>query len=65
MDIPVNRWEIDKKYQINDIVEMGNLSIADSGGARDASGALITPLAADSDKEITREDELIIAIETS
>ena len=64
MDIPVNKWEVDKKYQINDIVEMGNLSIADSGGARDASGGLVTPLAADSDKEITREDEFIIAIET-
>jgi phage-related protein len=64
MDIPVNKWEIDKKYQINDIVEMGNLSIADSGGARDASGGLVTPLAADSDKEITREDEFVIAIET-
>jgi len=65
MDIPVNRWELDKKYQVNDIVEMGNLSIPDSGGSRDASGTLVSPLAADDDKEIIREDEFIISIEAS
>ena len=65
MDIPVNKWEIDKKYQVNDIVEMGNLSIPDSGGSRDASGTLVSPLASDDDKEIIREDEFIIAVEAS
>ena len=65
MDIPVNKWEKSKKYQVNDIVEVGNLSIPESGGDRDASGNLIIPLASDSDKEITREDEFIISVEAS
>ena len=65
MDIPANKWEPGKKYQVNDIVEMGNLSIPDSGGSRDPSGTLVSPLVADDDKEIIREDEFIISIETS
>ena len=65
MDIPANKWEPGKKYQVNDIVEMGNLSIPDSGGSRDASGTLVSPLVADDDKEIIREDEFIISIEAS
>ena len=40
MDIPVNKWEVDKKYQVNDIVEMGNLSIPDSGGCQGCVGRL-------------------------
>ena len=65
MDIPVNKWVADKEYRVNDIVEVGNLSLPESGGDRDASGSMVIPLAADSDKEITREDEFIISTEAS
>jgi hypothetical protein len=27
MDIPVNPWEINKPYQVNDIVKVGNLAL--------------------------------------
>ena len=56
MDIPANSWRSEKKYQVNDIVRVGNFALPLEEGT-------VTPLATDGGEQIVEENESIIVIE--
>jgi hypothetical protein len=65
MDIPANSWRRQKKYQVNDIVRVGNFAVPDGEGPQDESGDPVVPIITDVGAEIAEENESIISIEIS